>query len=215
MKLYELPDKAKLELKFKFQDNEYSMNVILQMKMENLICIQAIKCNGEPLDKVNLSEATLTYKSKDGIYIFSNLTFKLVTYQGIYMYALSSNFEASRLNRRQDYRVFVSEPIVVKLIKENGKSLEVTGLLKDISLSGMGIILTFKTENTIASEIRLNISENKSVKLVGEIINTTELQNGKGFLYGCMFDGKKEILSRYILKQQIKNKESKKLLDLK
>lgn len=206
MKLYEVSEKVDLELNFKFKDFDYCMNVNLQMKRDDIIYIQAINFNGEPVDNTKLNDATLTYKAKDGIYVFINLNVKMVTYQGVYMYAVYSDYDAKKINRRDAYRVFIGETYSVKAINKDETVFTYSGILKDISTTGLGIIMTHRIDNLSFLEIVLEITEKFRIPLIGEIINITELPKHRGYLYGCKLNGRSEILTRYVLKRQVQNK---------
>ncbi|MGB8453722.1 MAG: PilZ domain-containing protein [Anaerocolumna sp.] len=206
MKLMELPDKTKLELHFNFKNKNYCMEVELQMKIVNTIFIQAICCNGEPIDKMDINDPLLIYKTETGLYIFNEASYKLVVFKGTNMYAVSSGNEAEKVNRREAYRVYISEPVTLKITKHNRKVITLSGILKDISFTGMGIILPYKGEDIHTMEIMLELGRNTDITLLGEVVRIKELPNNKGYLYGCRFQTQKESLSRYIVSRQIHNK---------
>lgn len=206
MKLIELPDKTKLELRFKYKNKNYCMEVELQMKIVNTIFIQAVCCNGEPIDKMDINNPILIYKTETGLYIFKDASYKLVIFKESNMYAVSSQQEGEKINRREAYRVYISEPVKLKITKSNRNVIELSGILKDISLTGMGIILPYKGEDIHTIEIMLELTRNTNITLIGEVVRIVELPYNKGYLYGCRFHTQKEALSRYIVNRQVRNK---------
>ncbi len=209
MRLNEIPEKEDLEFRFKYQKNDYCMNVILQIKLEDMIFISAVCSNGKPIDANKISEAMLLYKTEGGIYNFIDLTLKLVSYQGKYLYGISTSNEPKRMNRREAYRAFVGEAHNLKLIKDDGSMVEFSGILKDISLTGIGFIMNRKIEDIAYIKVVLDISKNCKLPLLGEIIRVTELPKHKGYLYGCKLNMHSDILNRYVLKCQLKNRPAR------
>lgn len=206
MRLSEIPDKTNLELHLSLKDKHYTINVNTQFKASEYVFIQPISNNGIPIDKLVPYNPTLIYKTMDGIFLFKNLNIKVVYYKGTCLYAISSSFEAERENRRDAFRVFLSDATSLKITKRDGKVIELFGLLKDLSLTGMGIILKYKTEDILSMEITIDCERNTKMTLSGEVVRITELPNQKGYLYGCRFYQTKETLNRYLLKMQVQNK---------
>lgn len=206
MKLIDLPEKTKLELRFGYKKRRYNMEVEIQMKIADYILIQAINSNGEPIRRADMDDPELTYKTETGLFIFKAAAFKLVTYKGGYMYAVSSPNEAEKVNRREAYRVYINDPVLLKITKTNQNVIELSGILKDISLTGMGIILPYKGEDIKTMEIILDLTRNTNINLMGDVVRIKELPNNKGYLYGCQFQIQKEALSRYIMSRQVRNK---------
>ncbi len=206
MNLIDLPDNAKLELRFIFKSKNYSMEVEIQMKIVNTIFIQAISCNGAPIDNMGVNDPVLIYKTEKGLYLFKEAAFKLVHIKGVNMYAVTCQNEADKVNRRAAYRVYMNEPVILRITKFNRNKIELSGILKDLSLTGMGIILPYKGDDIQTIEIQLELGRNTDISLVGKIVRIKELANNKGYLYGCSFQTQKDALSRYIFSRQVRNK---------
>ena len=206
MRLNDLPDHSKLELRFMFKGKNYSMEVAVQMNLINTIFIQAISCNGAPIDNMEVNDPVLIYKTEKGLYLFKDAEYKLVHIKGANLYAVTCQKEADKINRRSAYRVYINEPIKLKLTKLNENKIELSGILKDLSLTGMGIILPYKGDDIKTMEIQLELGRNTDINLIGRIVRIKELANNKGYLYGCSFQTQKEALSRYIISRQMRNK---------
>jgi hypothetical protein len=202
----DLPVKTKLDLRFNYKKRKYCMEVELQMKLADYILIQAINCNGEPISKMDMNDPELTYKTETGLFVFKTAAFKLVNYKESYMYAVTSPDDAEKVNRREAYRVYINDPVLLKITKTNQNIVELSGILKDISLTGMGIILPYKGEDIKTMEIILDLTRNTNINLMGDVVRIKELPNNKGYLYGCQFQIQKEALSRYIMSRQVRNK---------
>ena len=210
MRLNEIPEQEVLEFRFKYQKMDYCMNVTIQLKLDNMIFIQAICSNNKPIDVSKIKNALLSYTGNGGIYNFDDLKLKLVTYQGLYLYGVSCELEQKLMNRREAFRAFVGEAHSLKLIKSDGNIVEFSGMLKDISLTGVGFIMNRKVDDISYIKVVLDISKNCKLPLLGEIVRVTELPRNRGFLYGCKLNLRSDILSRYVLKCQLKNKPVKK-----
>lgn len=206
MKLYDLPERAVLEFKFLFRNKEYTMNMRLQGKQEDRIYIPTVCSKGQPIN--NLDQPVITYKTGAGIYIFNDLDIKLVTYQGYYMYSVASLEDVEKINRRDAYRVFICEAINFKGITSNGSKTDIYGVLKDISLTGMGLVLNRQYKDLISIEVKIKINDVSRVTLDGEVVNVIKLPKNRGYLYGCRFNGQKDFLSRFLLRRQHQNRMS-------
>jgi hypothetical protein len=209
VRLNEIPEKENIEFRFKYQNTDYCMDVNVQLKMQDMIFIQAVCSNGKPIEAGKIKDALLSYKVDGGIYNFIELTLKLVTYQGNYLYGVTSEFEPKRMNRREAFRAFVGEAHSLKLIKNDGNVVEFSGLLKDISLNGIGFIMNRKVDDIAYIKVVIDISKNCKLPLLGEIVRVTELPKHRGYLYGCKLNIHSDILNRYVLKCQLKNKITK------
>jgi hypothetical protein len=204
MKLYDLPERAILELKFLFRNKEYTMNMRLQGKQEDRIFIPTVCSKGQPIGA--LEQPVITYKTGSGIFIFNDLDMKLVTFSGYYMYSIASLEDVEKINRRETYRVFICEAINFKGITSNGSKIDIYGVLKDISLTGMGLVLNRQYKDLASIEIKIKVNDLSRVTLVGEVINVIKLPKNRGYLYGCRFDGQKDFLSRFLLRRQHQNR---------
>jgi hypothetical protein len=95
----------------------------------------------------------------------------------------------------------VGIPITAKVIvKEKAKYIDC--ILKDISMTGMGILSLNRIDEIAKIEISFRVNDNTVETLIGSIVHGYTFKNGKGFLYGCEFDEPNDTIGKYVSRQQ-------------
>lgn len=207
MKIGNIPLNTDIEIVFEYMSKEYCMKIQIQINNTENIFIPAILNNGKPIKPHELKNVKIIYKEPNGVYTFTDIELKAVLYSGANLYEIRNDYEVARVNHRDAFRVFVGDPINFKIIR--GDNITTTsGILKDISLTGMGIISNFKIEGAALIELIFVTDEGKKIKLRGNIIRVNELEHNRGFLYGCKFIDKNDSsLGKCLLKRQIEHKK--------
>lgn len=129
---------------------------------------------------------------------------------GKYYHAILSDLVGVRLNRRNSFRVFVGEEGTV--IQTTG-STKHPALIKDISATGIGIILQGDTEPIYSpgAQVHINYMDNEArfgIDVIGRVVRAKVME--KGVLYGCSFSKVYPQINKYVTQKQIKNRQKKK-----
>lgn len=207
MKLSDIPINTLVELQFIYLEEKHMISAGLLYRYSDTVYVTGVKSAGETITAKRLRNFSLIYKTDAGIYSFSNLNPRSVSYCGQNLYAIQSDQEAHCINHRNAFRLFIGAPVCVK-IAENGAIRYLDCILKDISMTGMGIVSNTKIEEFAKIEISFRVNENSQEKLIASIIHSREFRSGNGYLYGCEFDAPNEIIGKYILKRQAQMMEA-------
>lgn len=200
MKLNEMTINSIVELQFNYMREKHKVISVLLYKITGTVYVSAIKSAGEVLPAKRLKNFCLVYKTESGVYTYTNLSPRSISYNGQNLYALESDQDAPIVNHRNAYRLFVGVPITAK-ITSDGTTMCCNFFLKDISMTGMGILGIHRFDKFAKIEISFRVNDNTMETLIGSIIHTYELKNGKGFLYGCEFDEPSETIGKYVTNQ--------------
>lgn len=210
MVLTDIEVESKILFKFKYKERPYSMAVdVIDKNYQNII-IPAILEGDNLLPPENLSSTEIITTVQDGVFQFQNLTIEAALYQGMRVYLISSDEEVTRFNRRNAYRVFIGELVKVKVTSPDGDQKEVEGILKNLSLTGMCVIL--KNELKLGSTFSIIYNfEGIPVHLLGTVVRKEQFKRYRAFSYGCSFKDRNTAVNRIVLLKQIRrNKEKQK-----
>lgn len=206
MKLVDIETENKLLLKFYYKEKNYSMIVTLAAKSSDYIIIPSILDNNQVVDPATLEGAELIYTVKEGVFRFEKLTMTKAFVLGMRVYQVSSEEDVTRINRREAYRVFIGEIVTVMVETADGKKRNVEGILKNISVTGMGIVLKQDFEMDTMMRI-LYDCDDIHFFLQGAVIRKEKVRGYRAFSYGCLFKEPDNRLNRIIIQKQIRNKK--------
>lgn len=205
MKIVDIEVSNKLIIKFIYKDKPYSMVVDLIAKSSQYIVIPAILQYNEVVDPSLLANVEIIYTVKDGIFRYEYPKIETSVLQGIRVYLVSAEDDVARLNRRNAYRVFIGEVVKLYVTSQNGSKKDYEGILKDVSISGMGVVL--KNELEIGSTISIIYNyEGLNIHLSGQVIRKKKINRYRAFVHGCRFDTPNNGISRVLTLMQIRNK---------
>ncbi len=207
MKIIDIETENKLLLKFKYKELEYSMIVALIAKGSNFIIIPSILDNNQLIDPEALEEAEIIYTVKEGVFRFEKLTMEKASVLGMRVYHVHSEEDVTRVNRREAYRVFIGEVVIVTVRSTDGKERNVEGVLKNLSVTGMGILLKQDLELGTTMKILYDCDDIRFF-LQGTVIRKDKVRGYRAFSYGCIFKEPDNRLNRIIIQKQIKNKKN-------
>lgn len=201
---------TKILFKFQYKERPYSMTVDVIGKDYQHIIIPAILEADNLLPPENISSTEIITTVQDGVFQFKTLTIEAALYQGMRVYLISSDEEVTRFNRRNAYRVFIGELVKVKVITENGVQKEYEGILKNISLTGMCVIL--KNDLEVGSTFSILYTfDGIPVHLLGTVVRKEKFKRYRAFSYGCSFKDRNTAVNRIVLLKQIRrNRERRK-----
>ena len=212
MKIIDIETEIKLLIKFKYKEKEHSLVVTLIAKRDHNIIIPAILEHDQAISPDALNEVEMIYTVKDGFYRFANLKMEGITYRGIRAYSIHSDEDVERSNRREAYRVFIGELVTVMVIKEDGNIRNIQGILKNISNTGMGVILKQDFEMGTTMRIIYNF-EGLDFFMQGKVVRKDKMRGFRAFHYGCAFKEPNNSLNRVMIQKQIRSKNEKQAKD--
>ncbi len=205
MKITDIETDKKCIFRFMYKEKTYSMNVDIIAKSSKYIIIPAILNNNQVLDPSLVTEAVFIYTVKDGVFMYTNINVSTSVIMDMRVYLLSSEEDIARVNRREAYRVFIGEITKMITVSRGGRKRLQEGILKDVSVIGMGVVL--KSDLEIGSGISILYNyEGLNVHLVGEIVRKNKLGRYRAFTYGCRFREPNNNINRIVVLKQIKNK---------
>jgi c-di-GMP-binding flagellar brake protein YcgR len=207
MKITDIDTDNKLLLKFKYKEKSYSMVVVLFAKNAQHIIIPSILENNLVVNPEQLKEVEIIYTVMDGIFRFGELKMESAFFKGIRVYNVSSDEDITRSNRREAYRMFIGELMTVTVVMENGNKRNIEGILKNISVTGMSVVL--KQEFEIGTTMRILYNfEGLNFYLQGTVIRKDKMKGYRAFSYGCIFKDPNHSINRVIIQKQIRNKKN-------
>ena len=162
------------------------MTVDIITKNYKHIIIPSILENDQVVAPSFMSEVEIIYTVKDGFFQFEAIELEASIHQGMRVYLASSPTETSRVNRRDAYRVFIGELVKINIMTENGIKKDFEGVLKDISVLGMGLILKNEFEIGTTMSIIFNY-EGLNIHLLGKVVRKDKIKRYRAFSYGCLF----------------------------
>lgn len=197
MKLYELPVNTLIELQFIYLDEKHKISAGLLYKYADTVYVSAVKSAGKTISAKKLREFKIYFKTDVSVYSFSDLNPRSISYNGQNLYAIQTNQEAKLIKQQTAYRLFVGAPVCAKVTSQ-GVTKQVNCILKDISMTGMGILSLKKIDEDAKLEISFRTNDSQPEVLTANITHTREFKSGNGYMYGCEFDVPNEIIGKYI-----------------
>lgn len=203
MKIYDIPEVSLVEIQFEYMGETHKVKTVLVYKVNQTVYVSAIKSAAYIIPATKLKSVALIYRTELGVYSFRNLVPRSISYNGQHLYAMNTEEDAVLMNHRKDLRLYVGVSITAKVFNADGGVSNLYGVLRDISMTGMGIISNQKVDRMSKIEISFRVNRDKTIKLKGSIIHMNEFTTGKGFIYGCDFDEPNETIGRYVVKKYV------------
>ncbi len=200
MKLIEVPINTLVELQFYYMGERHKVGVGLLYKNTKAVYVSAIKNAGKTVPATHLFNVYLCYKTNEGLYIFKHVNLRSISYNGQKLYVVQTEKEALIVDYRKAYRLYLGKNVSAKVIKEE-QSESIHCILKDISMSGMGILSNMQIDSSSRIEIGFRVNKSKKETLVGNITRVDEYKNGTGYLYACEFIEPNDTIGRFVAYQ--------------
>jgi len=172
------------------------------------VYVSAVKNAGKTVPASKLKNAALIYKSGAGMYVFKNVALRSISFNGQNLYVVQTDQEAEKVVLRNPSRLYVGAHVSARIIIDNEESAYYMNyILKDISMTDMGILSSKKIDQDSKIEISFRVNENDIERLVGKITRVNEFKNATGFLYGCDFEKPNDTIGKFVARklQQINN----------
>lgn len=200
MLIDDIPVGSRIELDVRYIGRTMTFNSEVVLIINNSILISPIIVNEQTIGFNDNCRVNLIVKIDGKVYLWNNVTVKLVKYDGIIYHKIDISEEGKPFNRREAYRMYIGEDMPIYINTATGP-LALSVLVKDLSETGVGFIS--KEDLEIDRTIRLKIKDNNSIiSLSGKIIRKDLLTHLDSFLYGCKFNEKNNRLGNYIARKQ-------------
>lgn len=201
MKLYEIPINTLVELQFFYLEERHMISAGLLYKYADTVYVSAVKTAGKTISAKKLRDFKVYYKTDASVYSFTNLSPRSISYNGQNLYAIQTSQDARLIKRLTAYRLFIGAPICARITSE-GVTRQINCILKDISMTGMGILSLKKIDEHAKIEISFRVRENQPEVLTASITHSREFKSGNGYLYGCEFDVPNESIGNYVMRRR-------------
>lgn len=200
MHIDEIPNESSMELEVRYINHTLSFNSEIMFIINKSILISPIKVDEQTVGFNDNCRINLIVKIEGKVYLWDNVTIKLVKYNGVIYHKLDVSGEGKPYNRREAYRMYIGEDMTIYINTASGPSA-ISVLIKDISETGVGFISKedFDVERTIRLKLRDN---NYLISLSGIIVRKEFLSHLDSFLYGCKFNEKNNRLGHFIARKQ-------------
>lgn len=200
MQIEDIPQGAKIEIEIKFNGHSMSFHSEVNLIKNNSILISPITVNERTIGFDDDCLIHLVVNVEDKVFLWKDLTIKLVRYDNDIYHKIDLNGEGKPYNRRDAYRIYIGEDMPVYINTASGP-LSLSVLVKDISETGVAFIS--KEELDTERTIRLKIKDHFNImNLTGMIIRKEFLPNLNSYLYGCKFVEKNQKLGGFIARRQ-------------
>jgi len=141
------------------------------------------------------------------VYAWNNVSIKLVKYESKPYHLVKLTGEASAVNRRSSFRVYIGEETdITSLTSQGPKKTRV--LIKDISETGFAFVTNEEYElNRI---VKLTIPfNNLDILMQGITIRKAESETVGQFIYGCKFAERNKLIPQYLMQVQQEKQKNK------
>lgn len=196
----DIPNGSNIELDVRYNGLTMSFNSEIMLIVSNSLLISPIIVNEQTIGFNDNCRIRLIVKIEGKVYLWDNVTIKLVKYDGVIYHKIDLVGEGKPHNRREAYRMYIGEDMLIYINTSSGP-LAISVLVKDLSETGVGFI----TKEDIEPDrtIRLKLKDNNSmISLSGVIVRKELLSHLGSFLYGCKFNEKNNKLGKYIARKQ-------------
>lgn len=189
-----------MQVEVKCNGKTLRFNGVIAHIINNSILTEPFKVNDQTVGFSDNCQINFYYVFEKKLYLWENVTVKLVRYDGKIYHKIDLFGEGNPYNRRDAYRMYIGEDMSIYVNTATGpEALSV--LVKDISETGLAFIT--KEEFDLDRTIRLRIKDNATLITISGVIVRKDFQkNLSAYLYGCKFNERNEKLARYIAKKQ-------------
>lgn len=200
MHIDEIPNGSSIELDVRYIGKTMSFQSEIVLIIDNSILISPIVVNEQTIGFNDITRINLIVKIDGKVYLWDNVTVKLVKYNGVIYHKIDVSGEGKPYNRREAYRLYIGEDMAIHINSATGP-ISITVLVKDLSETGVGFIT--KEDIDINRTIRLKLRDNNAlISLSAIIVRKEYLSHLDSFLYGCKFNEKNNKLGHYIARKQ-------------
>lgn len=175
-----------LELEIWINNKKTTLLTKVEQVIDHTVLMTPIRINGHLVGFPPTCTVNLLYPTDEHVFAWVNVQIKAVKFQKEIYHCVTLNADASTINRRGSYRVYIGEEMhVTSFTNEGPKSIR--ALIKDVSEGGFAFITT--EEFDIGRTVRLNlvIKKTQELHLTAQIVRQQPGPRATETLYGCKF----------------------------
>ena len=175
-----------LELEIWINNKKTTLLTKVEKVVDHTVLMTPIRINGHLVGFPPTCTVNLLYPTEEHVYAWVNVQIKAVKFQKEVYHCVTLNTDASTINRRGSYRVYIGEEMLVTTFTNEGPK-NLRALVKDVSEGGFAFITT--EEFDIGRTVRLNliIKKGQELHLTAQIVRQQPGPRSTETLYGCKF----------------------------
>lgn len=202
MKLVDMEMAHSIELEIMYDGKKTTLLTSVEGMIGNNLLLTPIHIDGKIVGFPPNLTVNLHYPEEGQLFCWNNITVKAVRFRGQIYHSVALAGDATVLNRRGAYRVFIGETkFIYHRNHVDTKLYEI--FLRDISETGMCYMSADHFEVGRAVTLQLRLASGYEIDLRAKILWKRENPNrSTTFLYGCKFTEKNKFLSSYLMNVQ-------------
>ncbi len=196
----EISKDGDIEVEVKCNGKTMNFKSEIRFIINNSVLIKSIKVNEQTVGFSDQCIINFLYKSDGKLYIWENVSIKLVKYDGGIYHKMDLSGMGKPHNRRDAFRMYIGEEMFIYINTAKGQAA-LSVLIRDISETGVSFIT--KEDFDIERTFRLKLKhKNIMINISGAIVRKEPLPNLGSTLYGCKFIEKNLLLGKFIAQKQ-------------
>lgn len=197
-----------LELEIWINNKKTTLLTKVEKVVDNTVLMTPIRINGQLVGFPPTCTVNLLYPTEEHVYVWVNVQIKAVKFQKEVYHCVTLKEDASTINRRGSYRVYIGEEMLVTTFTNEGPK-PLRAMVKDISEGGFAFLST--EEFDIGRTVRLNLhtKKNQELHLTAQIVRQQPGPRNTETLYGCKFRENNPLLSGILMHLQQERQRKK------
>lgn len=157
-------------------------------------------------DSSNIAISMIAYQDEKSPYLWQSVKVEKDTLDGKTCHVITSGLSGVKINRRDNFRVFIGLPGTVKI---NGSEEKHEVIVRDISETGFAVMIDINTKVKINSNDALRVEfydavQEQTIVLLGRIVRGAVLE--KYYLFGCRTLQDGGMSKKYISNKQLEKR---------
>ena len=196
-----------VELEIMVNGKKTTLLTAVEKVLDQTVLLAPIRIDGKLLGFPPTCSVQFIYPQEDHVYCWPNVIVKAVRHENKAYHCVTLLTEATTINRRGSYRVFIGQEMLVTTFTSQGPK-PLRCLIKDVSEGGFAFFS--KEQFDIGRTVRLNLATKGGELHIGAQIVRVQGEEGQTeVLYGCKFLEKNPLLSKLLMKLQQEHQRQK------
>ena len=207
MEIYELTTAHKMSITIANARTNISLNSNIVFVEDNKLYVEPFVYEGAILnfDSTNVSISMIAYEEEKSPYLWQIVHIVKEVRDNTTYHVISSNLSGVKINRRENFRLFLGIDATVTLM--GGKPIQV--IVKDISSSGFAVLVDMNNPISVHKNdiMQLEFSDKafeEDFVLHGRVVRMDKTD--KYLLYGCRLVSENPAIDKYIANKQLENR---------
>ncbi len=217
MEIREITTAYKMSITISNQNSNMILNSDIVFIRDGKLYVKPFEYNGVVLnfDSANVNVSMIAYQEEKAPYLWKVVRIGREVLDGIAYHVITSELNGVRINRRENFRVFLGIDGTATVLSNGAK---ISAMVKDISENGFAILVD------TSSEVKINKNElvlaefydrglDQQFALTGRVMRAEVLE--RAILYGCRLTKPEPAVQRYIANKQLEKRVNKNKKDMK